>query len=177
MKGLDPARQISLVRATGRSIEAIAREKDRQWASGQGEITEPKKKKRRKAVVDPASLAKAKAAPMPGFIEPSLATATEQAPSGKDWLHEIKHDGYRLQAHLLNGKVTLYSRQGLDWTERFPSIAQALVDAPAKAAIADTAWLAGAWVVIAAAIVLTVITGVDYVVSAVRDSRGRPAGH
>jgi bifunctional non-homologous end joining protein LigD len=130
--------------ATGRSIEAIAREKDRQWASGKGEITEPRKKKRRKAVVDPATLAKAKAkaAPMPGFIEPSLATATEQAPgsgrgSGKDWLHEIKHDGYRLQAHLSNGKVTLYSRQGLDWTERFPSITQALADVPANVAIID----------------------------------------
>ena len=69
--------------ATGRSIEAIAREKDRQWASGEGEITEPKRKtKRRKPVVDPASIAKAKAAAKPGFIEPSLATATEQAPSG-----------------------------------------------------------------------------------------------
>ncbi len=124
--------------ATGRSIEAIAREKDRQWASGEGEITEPKRKtKRRKPVVDPASIAKAKAAAKPGFIEPSLATATEQAPSGKDWLHEIKHDGYRLQAHLLNGKVTLFSRQGLDWTERFPSIEQALADVPAKVAIID----------------------------------------
>ncbi len=124
--------------ATGRSIEAIARERDRQWNSGQGEITEPgRKTKRRKAVVDPSTLAKAKAAAKPGFIEPSLATATEQAPSGKDWLHEIKHDGYRLQAHLLNGKVTLFSRQGLDWTERFPSIEQALADVPAKVAIID----------------------------------------
>ncbi len=124
--------------ATGRSIEAIAREKDRQWASGQGEITEPTRKtRRRQAVVDPAALVKTKAAAKPGFIEPSLATGTEQAPSGKEWLHEIKHDGYRLQAHLLNGKVTLFSRQGLDWTERFPSIAQALGDVPAKVAIID----------------------------------------
>ena len=60
------------------------------------------------------------AMPMPGFIEPSLATATETAPSGEGWVHEIKHDGYRLQAHLENGRVRLFSRQGLDWTERFP---------------------------------------------------------
>jgi len=122
---------------TGRSIEAIAREKDRLWASGQGEITEAKKKRRRKSAVDASAIAKAKATPMPGYIEPSLATATETAPSGKDWLHEIKHDGYRLQAHLENGRVKLFSRQGLDWTERFPVVAHALADVPVKLAIID----------------------------------------
>jgi bifunctional non-homologous end joining protein LigD len=123
--------------ATGRSIEAIAREKDRLWSSGQGEITEPKKKRRRKSTVDAAAIAKARAMPMPGYIEPSLATATETAPSGKDWVHEIKHDGYRLQAHLENGRIRLFSRQGLDWTERFPVIAHALADVPAKLAVID----------------------------------------
>jgi bifunctional non-homologous end joining protein LigD len=129
--------------ATGRSLEAIAREKDRMWASGPspelgGEITESKKKtRRRKSSVDAAKIAKAKAAPMPGYIEPSLATAAETAPSGAGWLHEIKHDGYRLQAHLENGRVKLFSRQGLDWTERFPSIAHAFADVPAKLAIID----------------------------------------
>jgi bifunctional non-homologous end joining protein LigD len=123
--------------ATGRSIEAIAREKDRLWASGQGEVTQAKKKGRRKSIVHAEAIAKAKATPMPGYIEPSLATATETAPSGKDWLHEIKHDGYRLQAHLENGRVRLFSRQGLDWTERFPIVARALADVPAKLAIID----------------------------------------
>jgi bifunctional non-homologous end joining protein LigD len=123
--------------ATGRSIEAIAREKDRMWASGQGEITQARKKRRRKAVVDAAAIAKAKATPMPGYIEPSLATATETAPSGSGWLHEIKHDGYRLQAHLENGRVRLFSRQGLDWTERFPVVAHAFADVPAKLAVID----------------------------------------
>ena len=124
--------------ATGRNMEAIGREQDRVWSSGQGEITPPsKKKRRRKSAVDPGTLAKARAAAMPGFIEPSLATATDQAPSGSGWLHEIKHDGYRLQAHLENGRVTLYSRQGLDWTERFASVAQSLADVPAKVAIID----------------------------------------
>src|SRR5207248_720153 len=124
--------------ATGRTIEAIAREQDRVWASGQGEITEPqKKRRRRKSVVDPATVPKAKAGAMPGFVEPTLPTATEQAPSGGDWLHEIKHDGYRIQARLENGRVTLFSRQGLDWTERFPAVAQALADVPVKVAIID----------------------------------------
>ena len=123
--------------ATGRSMEAIGREQDRLWSSGQGEITPPKKKRRRKSVVDPSSLARAKATPMTGFIEPSLATATETAPSGAGWLHEIKHDGYRLQAHLENGRTRLFSRQGLDWTERFPSIEQAFADVAAKVAVID----------------------------------------
>lgn len=123
--------------ATGRSIEAIAREKDRMWASGQGEIAQPKKKRRRKSAIEAASIAKARATPMPGYIEPSLATATDTAPSGKDWLHEIKHDGYRLQAHLENARVRLFSRQGLDWTERFPVVAHALADVPARLAIID----------------------------------------
>ena len=72
---------------------------------------------------------------MPGFIEPTLPTATETAPAGGGWLHEIKHDGYRLQAHLENGRVRLFSRQGLDWTERFPVVVPALAEVPAKVAI------------------------------------------
>lgn len=123
--------------ATGRSIEAIAREKDRLWASSQGEVTQAKKKRRRKTPVDAAIVPKAKKAAMPGFIEPTLPTATETAPSGGGWLHEIKHDGYRLQAHLENGRVRLFSRQGLDWTERFPVVVPALAEVPARAAIID----------------------------------------
>ncbi|MFO1162943.1 MAG: DNA ligase D [Reyranellaceae bacterium] len=124
--------------ATGRTMEAIAREQDRVWASGQGEVTRPaKKKRRRKPVVDPATLTKAKAGALPGYIEPSLPSPTERAPAGRGWLHEIKHDGYRLQAHLENGRVGLFSRQGLDWTERFPALAHALADLPVKVAIID----------------------------------------
>jgi bifunctional non-homologous end joining protein LigD len=124
--------------ATGRTMDAIAREQDRVWASGQGEVTQPAKKKRRhKVAVDPAALAKAKAGALPGFIEPSLPSPTERAPTGRGWLHEIKHDGYRLQAHLENGRVRLFSRQGLDWTERFPALAHALAGLPVKVAIID----------------------------------------
>lgn len=123
--------------ATARSVEAIAREQDRVWSPGAGEITPPTAKRRRKRVVDPSTIAKATAAPMPGFVEPALATAAERAPSGKGWLHEIKHDGYRLEAHLENGRVRLFSRQGLDWTDRFPAVARAFIALPAKRAIID----------------------------------------
>jgi bifunctional non-homologous end joining protein LigD len=67
----------------------------------------------------------------------SLPSRSSRPPNGPDWLHEIKHDGYRLQAHLENGRVRLFSRQGLDWTDRFPVVAHAFADVPAKLAIID----------------------------------------
>jgi bifunctional non-homologous end joining protein LigD len=55
---------------------------------------------------------------MPGFIEPQLATLKSKPPKG-DYIHEIKFDGYRAQAHLLRGKAKIYTRGGHDWTNRF----------------------------------------------------------
>ena len=57
--------------------------------------------------------------PLPGFVEPMLATLAKSPPTGDRWLHEIKFDGYRLQAHVEDGKVTLWTRGGLDWTKKF----------------------------------------------------------
>ena len=56
---------------------------------------------------------------MPGFIPPALATLKTTPPEGAGWLHEVKFDGYRLQAHISAGKVKLFTRSGLDWTKRF----------------------------------------------------------
>lgn len=61
----------------------------------------------------------ARKAELPDFVEPQLATLVKSAPSGKRWVHEIKLDGYRLQARLENGKVKLLTRTGLDWTHKF----------------------------------------------------------
>src|SRR3982751_3057948 len=63
---------------------------------------------------------------MPGFIKPQLATLKTRAPSGDQWLHEIKYDGYRIQVHLNRGRKTVFTRNGLDWTKRFTEIAGAL---------------------------------------------------
>jgi hypothetical protein len=71
---------------------------------------------------------------MPGFIKPQLATLKAKAPSGDQWLHEIKFDGYRVQVHLNKGKRKVYTRNGLDWTKRFSVIAGAL-DIPGQAII------------------------------------------
>ena len=56
---------------------------------------------------------------------------------GTRWLHEIKWDGYRLQPHVQNGSATLYTRGGHDWTERFPTIADAIAALPVTSAILD----------------------------------------
>ena len=57
--------------------------------------------------------------PLPKFISPALATLKSMPPAGNEWLHEVKFDGYRIQAHFAAGKVKLFTRSGLDWTARF----------------------------------------------------------
>ena len=77
-------------------------------------------------------VAVAATAAMPGFIKPQLATLKAKAPSGDQWLHEIKFDGYRVQVHLDKGRKRAFTRNGLDWTKRFSLIAGAL-DVPGQA--------------------------------------------
>src|SRR5262249_4937088 len=58
--------------------------------------------------------------------EACLPTSAPVPPSGPEWLHEIKHDGYRMLAHHDGERVRLISRRGLDWGDRFPSIVAAV---------------------------------------------------
>ena len=74
---------------------------------------------------------------LPDFVKPCLATLVDYAPSGENWIHEIKFDGYRIQAHLENGKVELLTRKGLDWTEKFPTVAEAVATLAADTALID----------------------------------------
>jgi bifunctional non-homologous end joining protein LigD len=76
-------------------------------------------------------------APFPGFIEPALATSIEKAPSGDRWIHEIKFDGYRVQVHLANTEVKVFTRRGHDWTHRFKKIASDAWHISAGSAIID----------------------------------------
>jgi bifunctional non-homologous end joining protein LigD len=97
--------------------------------------------RKRSAVISPRPTglprAGARRAALPAFVAPSLATLVAKAPDGDDWIHEIKFDGYRLQARLDNGKVKLLTRIGLDWTRKFSPIAKAVAGLPAKAALID----------------------------------------
>jgi bifunctional non-homologous end joining protein LigD len=71
---------------------------------------------------------------MPGFIRPQLASLKSKAPTGDGWIHEIKYDGYRVQVHVNAGRKKVYTRNGLDWTKRFSTIAGAF-DLPGQAII------------------------------------------
>jgi bifunctional non-homologous end joining protein LigD len=76
-------------------------------------------------------------APFPGFVEPALATSIGKAPSGERWIHEIKFDGYRVQVHLANEAVKIFTRRGHDWTHRFKKIADEAWHISAGSAIID----------------------------------------
>ena len=73
----------------------------------------------------------------PGFIEPALASSIERVPGGARWLHEIKFDGYRVQLHIHDGQVKVFTRRGNDWTKRFRKIAADASDIAIGSAIID----------------------------------------
>lgn len=76
-------------------------------------------------------------AQFPGFIEPALASQMDRVPRGDRWIHEVKWDGYRVQVHLANGDVNVFTRRGHDWTHRFRKIAGDASKIKADAAILD----------------------------------------
>jgi ATP dependent DNA ligase domain len=71
------------------------------------------------------------------FIPPCRPVFAKAVPVGDGWVHEMKFDGYRVQAHKMGSRVVLFSRNGHDFTERFASIAALLREMPAKAAVLD----------------------------------------
>jgi len=71
------------------------------------------------------------------FIEPQLASPVDEPPAGKHWVHEIKHDGYRSQVVIERGQVRVFSRNGHDWSDRYPSIVRAAASLRCKSAIID----------------------------------------
>ncbi len=131
--------------ATRRTMDEIAGEQSAVWSSAGGlvqgdlspaeNLTRPQRASLTYA--KPGSINGAKKAAFPGFVEPCLALLAEKPPAGNDWLHEIKFDGYRLMASIDGRSVRLFTRSGLDWTERFPGIRGAFEGFPAKSAILD----------------------------------------
>ncbi|WP_313618027.1 DNA ligase D [Agrobacterium sp.] len=128
---------------SGRSIEAVAEDPDAVWETN-AKVTRDKTTVRRKsspsikASRDTEWPTGAREARMRGFVQPALATLKPKPPAGDGWLHEIKFDGYRLQAHIRNGQVTLLTRSGLDWSDRFGTrLSKALADLPVSSAIID----------------------------------------
>jgi bifunctional non-homologous end joining protein LigD len=141
----DPAHAAALLEedrsvASGRTMAAIAAGKgkapapfiavgaprakaDAVWASKPASTPDGGAAARRGRPAGPAP--RARRAVMPRFIEPQLCTLVDAPPSTAGWVHEIKLDGYRLQLRVEGGEAQLLTRNGLDWTARFPEIGQA----------------------------------------------------
>lgn len=106
---------------TGRTMQEIA----------EGE----KPSSRRKPRSRPASATDRKMAKAPKFQKPQLATLVDTVPAGSQWLHEVKYDGYRALLSVGGQGAKIYTRTGLDWTDRFPGIAEAAASLPGSALI------------------------------------------
>jgi bifunctional non-homologous end joining protein LigD len=118
--------------ASGRSLHAIAADRDWVWHSKQDENQSAQAK-----TVPLERLRGVRKGPMPKNPKPQLATVADKAPEGADWLHEIKYDGYRLLARIEGDKIQLITRGGLDWTAKFPELARQLGELPIGAALID----------------------------------------
>ncbi len=134
---------------SGRAIEEVAKGKGRVWSSNK-RSDKPAAEKTREAPtreeprampsepLDLKAMKGARKAPLPDFVEPCLATLERKPPKGGGWVHEIKFDGYRLQARINRGEVRLLTRRGLDWTEKFgKAIPAAFKQLPVRQALID----------------------------------------
>ena len=79
----------------------------------------------------------ARKAAMPDFVQPQLATLVARPPSGNEWLHELKFDGYRLLCHVAGKEIRFWTRNQKDWTTKFASVGKAVKALPLKSAILD----------------------------------------
>ncbi len=102
---------------TGRTMAEIAVGKD-VWRSNRGGQKGGRAKK---------TAAKAP----PAFVEPQLATLVDEVPTGTSWIHEIKYDGYRLLLAVGDGVATAWTRNGLDWSDKFKALVKAAARLPA----------------------------------------------
>jgi bifunctional non-homologous end joining protein LigD len=72
-----------------------------------------------------------------GFIEPCQSSPATRPPTGPGWIHEIKHDGYRMMALRAGARVRLLTRNGNDWSDRFPAATAAIVALKVKSCVID----------------------------------------
>src|ERR671925_2304321 len=93
--------------------------------------------KRLNTVKRTATVKGARKAKLPSFISPQLATLVKEPPSGEDWLHELKFDGYRMLCRIDRGRVIFWSRNGKDWTQKFQNVVEAIKSLKVTSAIFD----------------------------------------
>jgi len=115
--------------ATGRTMEEIAAGAPPRAEAGAARRGKPPARRRKAA-------GKAAGAP-PGFAPLQLCTLVDHVPGGQAWLHEVKYDGYRCLVAVGGGAARVFTRSGLDWTDRFPRIAAAAAALPVASALID----------------------------------------
>jgi bifunctional non-homologous end joining protein LigD len=119
---------------SGRTTQELAAEGElRKDHAGRAKVMEA----RNIAPPDPKQVPGARKGILPAFLEPSLPQISNTAPSGPKWVHEIKYDGYRVQARIDGENVRLLTRKALDWTSRFAPIAAALKTLGLSSALID----------------------------------------
>lgn len=118
---------------TKRDLEQIARGSDDVWTRDGG-ASKPANGKSRATTRNAARPARSV---LPRNVTPQLAVLADRPPEGDDWLHEIKFDGYRILAFVEKGTVSLVTRNGHDWTRKFPSVAKALEKLRIDSAVVD----------------------------------------
>lgn len=112
-----------------RSLEQITSDKDTVWTSHQLDL-EPYD-------FDATQFKKSQPADFPGIIKPSLPMASRQAPTGPQWVHEIKHDGYRMLGRWDGQQFRFQSRNGKDWTDKLKTLSRFAAQLPCKSAVLD----------------------------------------
>ena len=133
---------------TGRTMEEIASGKSSPSLLGKGDRHAKRRgggagaKKKAKpplhhAAHGPLPRASSGRIKIPQFRPPQLATLVDHVPSGSDWLHEMKYDGYRCLLSLGGGAARVYTRSGLDWTDKFPEIAEEAARLEVRSALLD----------------------------------------
>lgn len=129
---------------TRRDMDAIARAEDRVWQSNRGAADgkggEVKLAPKKAAQHNWSKVLRgAPKESLPEFISPQLAQLAKDPPPGERWIHEIKLDGYRIQARIdaKTRDVQLLTRNGLDWTHRMKNLADAAMLLPVKSALID----------------------------------------
>jgi bifunctional non-homologous end joining protein LigD len=130
--------------STGRTMQEIAEGKTVLPRRGRGTARAARdggESRSRKGDTPPSALRAAtspsRGGTLPDFTPPQLATLIDTVPTGSGWLHEVKYDGYRALVAIGGGKAKVFTRSGLDWTDKFTAIADAAARLPVGSALID----------------------------------------
>ena len=133
--GNEPTEEFDTSVKSGRTMVQIEHGESAVWTSNKAQKKTSARRAKRGDGKAPAK--KGARALVPEFVSPELATLDDEVPASDQWLHEVKYDGYRIIARKAGEDITLFSRSGLDWTVRFPTIAKAMLTLPPESALLD----------------------------------------